>query len=111
MRIVGIGAGPANLYFGILMKKAFPDVEISLFERNAPGATFGWGVVFSDETLSHFDTADSATYEAIKVSTNRDTRTSVDGDTVFGNRCDFIGRARSRWDIDHLRVNRCSDRF
>ena len=59
MRIVAIGGGPAGLYFGILMKKAFPEVEIEILERNRPDDTFGFGVVFSDETLSFFDDADA----------------------------------------------------
>ena len=58
MRIVAIGGGPAGLYFGILMKQAFPDVEIEILERNRPDDTFGFGVVFSDETLSFFEDAD-----------------------------------------------------
>ena len=65
MRIQGIGAGPASLYFSILMKKAFPEAEITLHERNREDDTFGWGVVFSEETLGHFRDADAATYEAI----------------------------------------------
>jgi anthraniloyl-CoA monooxygenase len=58
MRIAAIGGGPAGLYFGILMKQAFPAVEIEILERNRPDDTFGFGVVFSDETLSFFDDAD-----------------------------------------------------
>ncbi len=64
MRITAVGAGPASLHFSILMKQAFPEVEIELHERNATGATFGWGVVFSDETLGHFEQADPQTHEA-----------------------------------------------
>ncbi|MCC6745574.1 MAG: NAD(P)-binding protein, partial [Acidobacteria bacterium] len=51
MKIHIVGGGPAGLYFAILMKKADPSREIVVFERNAPDATFGWGVVFSDRTL------------------------------------------------------------
>ncbi|MDJ0974640.1 MAG: bifunctional salicylyl-CoA 5-hydroxylase/oxidoreductase [Planctomycetota bacterium] len=65
MRILGVGAGPGNLYFSILMKKAFPEAEIRLMERNSPDATFGWGVVFSDETLGHFEVADPESYARI----------------------------------------------
>jgi anthraniloyl-CoA monooxygenase len=66
MRIVGIGAGPASLYFAILMKKAFPGVAIELHERNRADDTFGWGVVFSDETLDGFEDADAPSYAAIQ---------------------------------------------
>ena len=65
MRIVSVGAGPAALYFSILMKQSHPDVSITLYEQNAADATFGWGVVFSDETLGHFEQADPVSYAAI----------------------------------------------
>jgi anthraniloyl-CoA monooxygenase len=65
LRIVTIGAGPAGLYFAILMKKRFPEVAIRVLERNRPDDTFGWGVVFSDETLGNFEEADPETYAEI----------------------------------------------
>ncbi|MEM7482799.1 MAG: FAD-dependent monooxygenase [Acidobacteriota bacterium] len=65
MKIVSIGGGPAGLYFGILMKKAFPETEIRILERNRPDDTYGWGVVFSDETLENFEAADGPTYREI----------------------------------------------
>ena len=51
MKIACIGGGPAGLYFAISMKLRDPSHEIEVFERNAPGVTFGWGVVFSDLTV------------------------------------------------------------
>ena len=51
MKIVCIGGGPAGLYFGLLMKKLYPDHSIEIIERNKPYDTFGWGVVFSDATM------------------------------------------------------------
>ncbi len=54
MKISIVGGGPAGLYFGLLAKKAEPDHQIDIFERNQPDDTFGFGVVFSDETLSGF---------------------------------------------------------
>mgnify|MGYP001034910131 CR=1 FL=1 len=65
MKIVCIGGGPAGLYFALLYKKARPETEITVVERNAPGVTFGWGVVFSDETLSYLEENDRPTHEAI----------------------------------------------
>jgi anthraniloyl-CoA monooxygenase len=65
MRVVSIGGGPAGLYFSILFKRAFPDSSVEVYERNKPDDTFGWGVVFSDETLSNFEEADPETYERI----------------------------------------------
>ncbi|HEV2131370.1 MAG TPA: FAD-dependent monooxygenase, partial [Longimicrobiaceae bacterium] len=65
MKIVIIGGGPAGLYFAILMKRADPAHQIVVLERNAPDDTFGWGVVFSDETLGNLRAADPPTYQAI----------------------------------------------
>jgi anthraniloyl-CoA monooxygenase len=65
MKVVCIGGGPAGLYFAILYKKARPDADITVLERNAAGVTFGWGVVFSDETLSYLEDNDLPTYQAI----------------------------------------------
>jgi anthraniloyl-CoA monooxygenase len=65
MRIVTLGGGPAGLYFSLLMKRANPSHEITVLERNPPDATFGWGVVFSDETLGALRDADRATYDEI----------------------------------------------
>ena len=65
MRVSIIGAGPAGLYLAILLKKGDRDIEVSVVERNAPDATFGWGVVFSEETLGALRDADQETYLAI----------------------------------------------
>jgi len=53
MRIACIGGGPAGLYFAISMKLRDPSHRIELFERNRPDDTFGWGVVFSDQTVEN----------------------------------------------------------
>ncbi|NUQ34455.1 MAG: bifunctional salicylyl-CoA 5-hydroxylase/oxidoreductase [Planctomycetaceae bacterium] len=60
-----IGGGPAGLYFGVLMKKLDPKVEIEIFERNDADDTFGWGIVFSDETLGNLQTADPESFKRI----------------------------------------------
>lgn len=65
MKISVIGGGPAGLYFAILIKKSHPDFDVQIFERNPSGVTWGWGVVFSDETLERFQEADRQTYEEI----------------------------------------------
>jgi anthraniloyl-CoA monooxygenase len=62
MRCEVLGAGPAGLYLGILLKKADRTHEVTITERNAPDATFGWGVVFSEETLGTLRDADHPTY-------------------------------------------------
>ena len=58
MRIVCVGGGPAGLYFAIQMKRRDPSHRITVVERNRPYDTFGWGVVFSDETLRNLEGAD-----------------------------------------------------
>ncbi|HLJ34163.1 MAG TPA: FAD-dependent monooxygenase [Ktedonobacteraceae bacterium] len=65
MKITILGAGPAGLYCGLLMKKAYPTYDITILERNPRDVTYGWGVVFSDRTLASFQRADYKTYEEI----------------------------------------------
>jgi len=65
LRVAVVGGGPGGLYFALLMKKANPENQITVFERNTTDSTFGWGVVFSDQTLENFRAADSATYQQI----------------------------------------------
>ena len=55
MKIAVIGGGPGGLYFSLLMKKADPAHDITVYERNRPDDTFGFGVVFSDETLGKWN--------------------------------------------------------
>jgi anthraniloyl-CoA monooxygenase len=66
MKISIIGGGPGGLYFALLAKKAWPGWEISVFERNRADDTFGFGVVFSDQTLDTFKNYDTPSYEAIR---------------------------------------------
>jgi anthraniloyl-CoA monooxygenase len=65
MKINIIGGGPAGLYFAILMKKADPAHEITVYERNGPDDTFGWGVVFSGRTLRNLREADEKSHREI----------------------------------------------
>ena len=64
MRIAVVGGGPGGLYFSILMRKIAPDCEVTVFERNRATDAFGFGVVFSDETLTVFEHADPRRYSA-----------------------------------------------
>ena len=66
MKIAVIGGGPGGLYFSILTKKAMPHCQIDVYERNKPGDSFGFGVVFSDETLGEFLKRDMQSYELIR---------------------------------------------
>ena len=63
-----IGGGPAGLYFSILMKLADSSHELRVVERNRPYDTFGWGVVFSDQTLGNLRERDAKTHDAIVTS-------------------------------------------
>ena len=65
MRVATAGAGPGGLYASLLLAKADPGARIEVFEKNPRGATYGWGVVFSDRTLASFREADAETYEQI----------------------------------------------
>jgi anthraniloyl-CoA monooxygenase len=65
MKIACIGGGPGSLYFGILMKKAYSGAEITVYDREVKGQTFGWGVVFSDKTMDGFEEEDPETVAAI----------------------------------------------
>ncbi|GAA4217099.1 oxidoreductase [Actinocatenispora rupis] len=65
MRIAVIGGGPGGLYFAALAKRLDPRRDITLYERNPAGRTFGFGVVFSDETLGGIEHADPEVYQAM----------------------------------------------
>jgi anthraniloyl-CoA monooxygenase len=65
MKINIIGGGPAGMYFAILMKKADASHDITVYERNGPDDTFGWGVVFSGKTLANLRAADGESHAAI----------------------------------------------
>jgi anthraniloyl-CoA monooxygenase len=66
LKIEVIGGGPAGLYFSLLMKKADPSHQIKIYEQNRPDDTFGFGVVFSAETLGHFRDYDEVSYDRIR---------------------------------------------
>jgi anthraniloyl-CoA monooxygenase len=65
MRIAVLGGGPGGLYFAALVKQLDPRHDITVWERNAPDDTFGFGVVFSDETLGGIEHADTAIFTAM----------------------------------------------
>lgn len=98
MKINIIGGGPAGLYFALLMKKQNPADEITVMERNAPDDTFGWGVVFSDKTLSYLKENDEQSYTQITDSfemwDNVDVVHRGQKITIRGNRFSGIARIK-----------------
>ena len=65
MNVACLGGGPGGLCFAILAKKAFPHWNIELWDRNPPGATYGFGVVFSDEAMEAIRRADEPLHRAV----------------------------------------------
>jgi anthraniloyl-CoA monooxygenase len=98
VRIVCVGGGPAGLFFSIVMKTARPDAAITVLERNRAADTFGWGVVFSDQTLGNIAAADPRTYERIVESFVHwdDIDVHVRGRTIRAGGQGFAGIARKR---------------
>ncbi|MEQ1929596.1 MAG: bifunctional salicylyl-CoA 5-hydroxylase/oxidoreductase [Parvularculaceae bacterium] len=66
MKIAVVGGGPGGLYFALLTKKRLPDAQLDVYEQNRADDTFGFGVVFSDETLDEFLSADPDSYELVR---------------------------------------------
>ena len=97
-RVVFIGGGPAGLYGAILLKKASPAVKVEVYERNRPDDTFGWGVVFSDKTMSGFQAADPESHDAIIQGFHHWDAVDVHfrGETIRSNGHGFCGIGRRR---------------
>jgi anthraniloyl-CoA monooxygenase len=98
MRIVCIGGGPAGLYFGLLMKLRNPAHDVSVIERNRAYDTFGWGVVFSDQTLENLRAADAPSAEMILDAFNHwdDIDVHFGGETIRSSGHGFCGIGRKR---------------
>ncbi|MEO1242670.1 MAG: bifunctional salicylyl-CoA 5-hydroxylase/oxidoreductase [Pseudomonadota bacterium] len=109
LKITVIGGGPGGLYFSLLTRKRLPDCQIDVYEQNRADDTFGFGVVFSDETLDEFFSADPQSYDMIKdsfaywsdiVVEHKGDRTVVGGNGFAG--C-------SRKTLLELLQNRCAE--
>ena len=98
MRVAVIGGGPAGLYFSLLLKKSRPDAALTVFERNRPDDTFGWGVVFSDQTMENFRAADADTHNEVTSSFAHwdDIDVHVRGRVITSDGHGFAGIARKR---------------
>ena len=109
MRIASVGGGPAGLYFAISMKLRRPDAQIEIFERNKPGDTFGWGVVFSDQTMANLranDPTSAATMEA-ELTHWDDIDVHVNDAKVTSTGHGFIGIGRKR--LLNILQDRCAE--
>lgn len=109
MRIASVGGGPAGLYFAISMKLRQPDAQIEIFERNKPGDTFGWGVVFSDQTMANLranDPRSAATMEA-ELAHWDDIDVHVNDVKVTSTGHGFIGIGRKR--LLNILQDRCAE--
>ncbi|MBL4597557.1 MAG: bifunctional salicylyl-CoA 5-hydroxylase/oxidoreductase [Rhizobiaceae bacterium] len=105
-KITVIGGGPGGLYFSILTKKRCPEIEIDLYEQNQPDDTFGFGVVFSDETLDGYRDADEKSYDMIRaefahwsdiVILHKDERIAIGGNGFAGcSRVTLLNRMHDR---------------
>lgn len=109
MRISILGGGPAGLYFALLMKRRDPAHEITIMERDGPNDTFGWGIVFSDQTFDYLRDNDAPSYDAITSACQKWDNVDIvhrgETITVRGNR--FSGIARLKFlQILH---SRCTD--
>ncbi|HPM68266.1 MAG TPA: bifunctional salicylyl-CoA 5-hydroxylase/oxidoreductase [Piscinibacter sp.] len=109
MRITCIGGGPAGLYFALLMKQQDPAHEVTLIERNAPSDTFGWGVVFSDQTLGALRQADAKTAGQILDAFNHwdDIDVHFKGRTMRSSGHGFCGIGRKR--LLNILQDRCTE--
>jgi anthraniloyl-CoA monooxygenase len=98
VRIVCVGGGPAGLYLALLAKRADARHAVRVVERNRPYDTFGWGVVFSDQTLGNLADADPESAQEIVQAFNRwdDIDVHFKGRTITSGGHGFCGIGRKR---------------
>jgi len=98
MKIIVLGAGPSGVYLAISMKLKNPDHDITVYERNKDDDTFGWGVVFSDQTMENLRANDPVSAETMREELIRwdDVAVHHKGDVVRSGGHGFIGIGRLR---------------
>jgi anthraniloyl-CoA monooxygenase len=98
VRVRIFGGGPAGLYFSILLKKIDPSHDVLVIERNRDDDTFGWGVVFSNETMGNLEEADPETYREITKNFARwdDIDIHVKGERIRSGGHGFCGISRKQ---------------
>jgi anthraniloyl-CoA monooxygenase len=109
MRIAVVGGGPGGLYFAALAKQLDPGRTITAWERNPPGDTYGFGVVFSDETLGGIEHADPIIHDAMAASFARwdDIDVRFRDEVITSGGHGFAAMSRRKL-LDILR-SRCAD--
>ncbi len=98
MKISIVGGGPAGLYFAALVKGRHSDWDVAVYEKNRLEDTFGFGVVFSDETLGNIEKADPETYAQIVANFAHwdDIDVHIHGELVRSGGHGFAGLSRKR---------------
>jgi anthraniloyl-CoA monooxygenase len=109
MKIVCIGGGPAGLYFALLMKQQDAAHQVIVVERNKPYDTFGWGVVFSDQTLGNLQAADPPSAAQILDAFNHwdDIEVNIRGARITSGGHGFCGIGRKR--LLNILQKRCEE--
>ena len=109
MKIVCLGGGPAGLYFALLMKKQDATHQVIVVERNKPYDTFGWGVVFSDQTLGNLQVADAPSAAKILDSFSHwdDIEINIRGSKIVSGGHGFCGIGRKR--LLNILQQRCEE--
>jgi len=123
MKLNVLGGGPAGLYLSLLARKNHPDWDITVYERNPRDNTFGWGVVFSEQTLSYLEGPDAPTFEKLQAAlatwdnvdvVHRGEKVTIRGNhfsgvariallTILQERCEELGvNLRFRVEIDDV---------